>query len=234
MSTSQADGTAALYPFLYADATANLAGVLDEAERSTRAKAAEIVTLREQVIRQDACKLADCATAMATRFAAGGRLYTFGNGGSSTDASEVATTFLHPPGGGTVRGARALPALSLTSDIAVVTALSNDVGFDVVFSRQIGAFGRPGDIAFGLSTSGGSQNVIRAFGEAARRGMLCVGLAGYDGGAMAELATIDYLFVIPSPSVHRVQEAQTTVYHLLWELTQRALAEMKHHPGAAG
>src|SRR6185437_13303145 len=119
--------------------------------------------------------------------------------------------------------ARPLPAFALTNDIAVITALSNDVGFDVVFSRQLGAFGRSGDIAVGLTTSGNSPNLLRAFGEAARRGMLTVGIAGYDGGRMAELDCLDYLFVVPSPSVHRIQEAQTTLYHALWELTVDAL-----------
>ena len=107
--------------------------------------------------------------------------------------------------------------------MAVVTALANDVGFDVVFARQLAAFGRPGDIAVGLSTSGNSDNLVRAFEEASRRGLLTIGLAGYEGGKMAELDTIDYLFVVPSSSVHRIQEAQTTVYHVLWELTQVAL-----------
>jgi D-sedoheptulose 7-phosphate isomerase len=213
-------GMQALYPFLYADAEADLDAVLGEVRRSTAAKAAEIVALRRSVLENEADRLAACAVAMAERFAAGGRLYTFGNGGSSTDAAEVATTFLHPPRG------RAVPALSLAADVAVVTALSNDIGFEVVFARQVAAFGRRTDIAFGLSTSGGSTNVIRAFEEANRRGMLTVGLAGYAGGRMAEIDALDYLFVIPSPSVHRIQEAQTTVYHVLWELTQKALAAM--------
>ena len=217
----------ALYPFLYVDARADLDAVLAEVSRSTAAKAAEIVALRRSVLEDEGDRLARCAAAMAGRFAAGGRLYTFGNGGSSTDAAEVATTFLHPPRG------RALPALSLAADIAVVTALSNDIGFEVVFARQLAAFGRRGDIALGLSTSGGSANVIRAFEEANRRGMLTVGLAGYAGGAMAELDAIDHLFVIPSPSVHRIQEAQTTVYHVLWELTQRALAAMDQRSATA-
>jgi D-sedoheptulose 7-phosphate isomerase len=217
MTDAQSRGLQTLYPFLYADDGRDLAAVLAEVRRSTAEKADEIVALRRAVAQRDGARLAACATAMAARFAAGGRLYAFGNGGSSTDAQEVATTFLHPPVG------RALPALSLTADIAVVTALSNDVGFDVVFARQIAAFGRSSDIAFGLSTSGGSTNVVRAFAEAGRIGMLCVGLAGDAGGKMAELDTIDYLFVIPSPSVHRVQEAQTTVYHVLRELTQAAL-----------
>lgn len=105
----------------------------------------------------------------------------------------------------------------------MVTALSNDIGFEVVFSRQLAASGRSGDIAFGLSTSGNSRNLIAGFQEADRRGMITVGLAGYDGGQMAELGTIDHLFVVPSSSVHRIQEAQTTVYHALWELAQDAL-----------
>jgi D-sedoheptulose 7-phosphate isomerase len=211
-------GIQALYPFLYADARVDLDAVLAEVGRSTAAKAAEIVALRRSVLANEADRLTACAADMAGRFAAGGRLYTFGNGGSSTDAAEVATTFLHPPRG------PALPALSLAADVAVVTALSNDIGFEVVFARQLAALGRRVDTALGLSTSGGSTNVIRAFEEANRRGMLTVGLAGYDGGRMAELDALDYLFVIPSPSVHRIQEAQTTVYHVLWELTQTALA----------
>ena len=116
-----------------------------------------------------------------------------------------------------------LPAFSLASDTSVLTALANDVGVEVVFARQLGAFGTKNDIAVGLSTSGNSANLVRAFDEAARRGMLTVGLAGYDGGKMAELDSIDYLFVAPSSSVHRIQEAQTTTYHVLWELTATAV-----------
>jgi D-sedoheptulose 7-phosphate isomerase len=93
----------------------------------------------------------------------------------------------------------------------------------VVFARQIGAFGRSCDIAVGLSTSGNSANLLRAFDQARKIGMLTVGLAGYNGGKMADLDSVDHLFVVSSASVHRVQEAQTTVYHVLWELTVDAL-----------
>jgi D-sedoheptulose 7-phosphate isomerase len=209
-------GVESLYPFLYSGGS-DLDDVLDQVRKSTVEKTAEIIELRRLTVLRDAARMADCAQAMARSFAGGGRLFAFGNGGSSTDAQAVATTFLHPPSG------RPLPALSLTDDIAVVTALANDVGFDVVFARQLAAFGRPGDIAVGLSTSGNSDNLVRAFEEASRRGLLTVGLAGYQGGKMAELDTIDHLFVVPSSSVHRIQEAQTTVYHVLWELTQAAL-----------
>ena len=156
---------------------------------------------------------------MAARFAAGGRLLAFGNGGSATDAQQLATLFLDPG-----PGERALPAFCLANDVAVVTALCNDVGVEVVFARQIAAFGQSRDIAIGLSTSGNSENLLRALDEAARRGLLTVGIAGYDGGKMAELDSLDYLFVAPSSSVHRIQEAQTTVYHTLWELTVASLA----------
>ncbi|MGH8867397.1 MAG: D-sedoheptulose-7-phosphate isomerase [Actinomycetes bacterium] len=206
-------GVESLYPFLYAG-EGDVDRVLAEVRRSTEEKAAEIVALRETVVASEWPRLSACARDMAARFRDGGRLYVFGNGGSSTDAAAVAMSFLAPES-----GEPGVPALPLTTDVAVLTALSNDVGFDVVFSRPIAASGRPVDIAMGLSTSGGSGNVLRGFDEATRLGLLTVGFAGYDGGRMAEADTIDYLFVVPSASVHRIQEAQTTLYHLLAELT---------------
>jgi len=207
-----------LYPFLYSGTT-DLDAVLEQVRQSTVAKAAEITELRRVIAARDGARLSACAADAAARFAAGGRLLAFGNGGSATDAQQLAALFLNP--GGT---ARPLPALGLASDISVVTALCNDIGVDVVFARQVAALGRRDDIAVGLSTSGNSDNLLRAFDEASRRGLLTVGLAGYEGGKMAELDSIDYLFVAPSSSVHRIQEAQTTVYHVLWELIQRSLA----------
>jgi D-sedoheptulose 7-phosphate isomerase len=206
-----------LYPFLYAS-TSDLPAVLEEVRRSTVAKAAEIMELRRLISERDGARLAACAEQAAGRFAAGGRLFAFGNGGSATDAQQVATLYLYPGGDATP-----VAAYNLASDTAILTALSNDVGVDVVFSRQIAAFGRPGDIAVGLSTSGNSANLLRAFDEASRRGLLTIGFSGYEGGKMAELDSIDYLFVAPSSSVHRIQEAQTTVYNILWELTVAAL-----------
>ena len=215
------DAMEALYPFLYSGKS-DLATVLDQVRASTVAKAAEIIELRRTISDQDAGRLAACATAMAERFAAGGQLFAFGNGGSATDAQQLATLFLHPP-----PGVGPMPAFALANDTAVVTALCNDIGVEVVFARQLAAFAGARDIAVGLSTSGNSENLVRAFGEASRRGMLTIGLAGYQGGKMAELDSIDYLFVAPSSSVHRIQEAQTTVYHVLWELTARALGRME-------
>jgi D-sedoheptulose 7-phosphate isomerase len=211
------DPMESLYPFLYAS-SGDLTSVLDQVRTSTVAKAQEVIDLRETVAARDGDRLAQCAADCAARFAAGGRLLAFGNGGSATDAQAITTLFLSPGD-----AAPPLPALSLASDPAVLTALCNDIGVEVVFARQVAAFGRRGDIAIGLSTSGNSENLLRAFDEASRRGLLTIGIAGYGGGKMAELASIDYLFVAPSSSVHRIQEAQTTIYHVLWELTVAAL-----------
>ncbi len=213
-----------LYPFLYHQPAGpnGLDEVLAQVAASSRAKVDEIQQLRRKVADAEAERLAECAVAMADRFAAGGRLMTFGNGGSSTDARAVATLYLSPD-----LSFRALPAIALPEDVATLTALANDVSFEVVYARQLAAGGRPRDIAFGLSTSGGSANVLSGFAEARRRGMLTVGLAGYAGGPMAEAAArgeIEFLFVMPSDSVHRIQEAQTSTYNVLWELVQVSLA----------
>jgi D-sedoheptulose 7-phosphate isomerase len=213
----------ALYPFLYADKT-DLSAVLEQVRASTVAKAGEIGELRRVIGDRDGARLERCAGEAAARFAAGGRLFAFGNGGSATDAQQLATLFLNPG-----PGARPLPAFGLANDTSVVTALCNDIGVEVVFARQIAAFGGRDDIAVGLSTSGNSANLLRAFDEASRRGMLTIGLAGYDGGKMAELDSIDYLFVAPSASVHRIQEAQTTIYQVLWELTVEEISHVPRH-----
>jgi D-sedoheptulose 7-phosphate isomerase len=213
----------ALYPFLYADTT-DLSAVLEQVRASTVAKVGEILELRRAIGDREGARLERCAHEAAARFAAGGRLFAFGNGGSATDAQQLATLFLNPGG-----SARPLPAFGLANDTSVVTALCNDIGVEVVFARQIAAFGGRDDIAVGLSTSGNSANLLRAFDEASRRGMLTIGLAGYDGGKMAELDSIDYLFVAPSASVHRIQEAQTTIYQVLWELTVEEISHVPRH-----
>jgi len=211
----------ALYPFLYEGAV-DAGKVIAEARQSTVAKTREIIDLRAEVCDKNGERLIACAKAMAAKFAAGGRLLTFGNGGSATDAQEVAALFSYPQASET-----SLPAIGLASDVSVLTALANDVGVDVVFARQIAAFGRRTDIAFGLSTSGNSENLLRAFDTARQIGLLTVGVSGYNGGKMAEVGRLDYLFVAPSTSIHRIQEAQTTIYHVLWELVVTELEESR-------
>ncbi|MGH9613780.1 MAG: D-sedoheptulose-7-phosphate isomerase [Bryobacteraceae bacterium] len=213
---SGAGGLEELYPFLYAK-EGDIEKVVGEVRASTAHKAGEIVSLRETAIAALSDQMLDCGEAMARVFTAGGRLFSFGNGGSATDAHAVTHCFLSPTRG------LPLPAISLAADSAVITALGNDIGFEMVFARQLSALGSSGDIALGLSTSGNSRNSLNAFEAANRRGMMTIGMAGYDGGQMAEAGTIDFLFVVPSPSVHRIQEVQTTIYHMLWELTQAFL-----------
>jgi D-sedoheptulose 7-phosphate isomerase len=196
------------------------AGVLEELSAAPRDKSAESNRLREQVLAEHEEDIVACAAEMAARFAAGGRLLCCGNGGSATAAADMVVEFLLPPA-----GRRPVPALSLTNDVAVVTAVANDVTFDDVFLRQVIALGRPGDVVVGVSTSGNSENVLRGMREARRRGMFTVGLAGYDGGLMAHDAALHHCFVVRSSSVHRIQEVQTTLYHVLWELVQRFMEE---------
>jgi D-sedoheptulose 7-phosphate isomerase len=207
-----------LYPFLegeHPDVPALLADLADSAS----AKAADSMALAIATLEREGEHIAALAQEMAERLGAGGRLFTFGNGGSSTDAASLAALFAAPPWG------RALPARCLVEDTAVLTALGNDVGFDLVFSRQLIAHAREGDIAIGLSTSGNSRNVMVACSEARRRGLLTVGLAGYDGGEMAASPDIDHCLVVSSDSVHRVQEAQAAVSFSLWSAVQDHLAD---------
>ncbi len=209
--------TAFLYPFIDADER-DATALLDDLARSAEAKAADSNRLRATTLATQAELIARAAASMADRFDAGGRLYAFGNGGSATDAAAVAALFVRPP------RHRPLPALSLAADEAVVTALGNDVGFELVFSRQLIAHLRDGDIVIGLSTSGSSDNVLRAFAEAHRRGVLTIGLAGFDGGQMAASPDVDHCIVVRADSVHRIQEAQSAVVVALWESVHRELA----------
>jgi D-sedoheptulose 7-phosphate isomerase len=209
-------GLEQLYPFLYAKAD-DVEMVLAEVATSTAHKAREIVSIRESTITALSDGMLGCGETMAYAFAAGARLFSFGNGGSATDAHAVTHLFLNPV------SELPLPAISLAADIAVITALGNDIGFEMVFARQLSALGRRGDIALGLSTSGNSRNLLNAFEAARRRGMMTIGIAGYNGGKMAEAGTVDFLFIVPSLSVHRIQEVQTTIYHMLWEVTQAFL-----------
>lgn len=201
------------YPFLFQGGTASVEDVLRQVRHSTLEKCAEIVALRRTTLARYGDLIVAAATAMARAFAGGATLFAFGNGGSTTDAQDLVADLSDPPFAGWVP----LPAIALTNDIAVVTAVGNDVGFDNIFARQIIAFGRPGDIAFGVSTSGNSTNVLVALEQARKQGLLTVGLAGYDGGKMARSTAVDFCVVALSDHIPRVQEAQATVYHALLE-----------------
>ncbi|HKE76195.1 MAG TPA: SIS domain-containing protein [Acidimicrobiales bacterium] len=208
--------TGFLYPFIEAEER-DAPALLADLAASARGKIADSEALRATTVQRSGATLRAAGEAMAHRFRHGGRLFTFGNGGSATDAEGTAELFRAPPAG------RTLPALSLVDDLAVLTALANDVGYELVFSRQLIAHGRAGDIAIGFSTSGNSPNLVRAFEEADRRGLLTVGFAGYDGGAMARCDAVHHCLVARSDSVHRVQETQDALVLALWSVVHESL-----------
>jgi D-sedoheptulose 7-phosphate isomerase len=198
-----------LYPFIDAEED-DPRSLLADLAASARAKAAESLALRRSTLEANAGLVEEAATEMARRFGAGGRLFTFGNGGSCTDSTTLARLFARPPMG------TPLPAWPLTADQAIVTALGNDVGFELVFARQLIARAKAGDIAIAMSTSGNSPNLLTALAEARRRDLYTVGFAGYDGGAFADDPNVDACFVVRSQSVHRIQESQALLGYQLW------------------
>jgi D-sedoheptulose 7-phosphate isomerase len=152
--------------------------------------------------------------AMAVRFHRGGKLVVFGNGGPSTDAQHVAVEFVHP----VIVGKRALPAISLTSDVATLTGVANRVGLAETFAHQIRFLAEPADIALGLSTDGNCANVLRGLEQAREVGMLTVALVGGDGGAIAGSGAADHVLIARSTDPRVVKEVHVTMYHVLWEL----------------
>lgn len=182
-------------------------------------KARESTELALRFFDDNAGELERCVRSLAGRLQGGGRLFVMGNGGSACDAQHVAVEFSHP----IVEKRRPLPAQALSADSAVLTAIGNDTDFSRVFVEQIELCARPGDVALGLSTSGASANVNRALKRSRQLGLLTVGFAGRDGGAMVDLC--DFCFVVPTWSVHRVQETHTMLLHLMWDQVHVALGE---------
>ena len=157
------------------------------------------------------------AAVMMAALAGGGRILSFGNGGSATDAQHLASELV----GRFVRDRRAWSAVALTADAAVVTSLANDYGYDAVFVRQVEAHGRAGDVAVGITTSGASANVTRALVRAREMGLATIALTGKDGGETGRVA--DVHLNVPSDSTARVQEVHRTIVHALCELIDKGL-----------
>jgi D-sedoheptulose 7-phosphate isomerase len=199
----EVEPTGFLYPFLESE-EADLAAVLADVQASTLQKGRDASALRAAI---DLGMIERCAGDVRERLEHGGRLITFGNGGSSTDAQDLAADAL----------CCGWPAIALTNDVATVTAVGNDVGFDKVFARQLIALARPEDVAVGISTSGSSPNIVAGLEEAERRQMLTCAITGYDGGRLGELEWLDHLFIVRGDYIPRLQEAHATIYHLLLE-----------------
>lgn len=180
-------------------------------------KSGESVEMKEKFFTQYAEQIEALSRDMAARFTQGKKLITMGNGGSLCDALHFAVEFTHP----IIEKRAAFPAITLMSDIATMTAIGNDSDFSRVFVDQLRLIGQPGDMALAVSTSGKSPNLIYALEEARKRQMLTIAWAGKDGGRFPDLA--DYCFIVPSFSIHRIQEVHATLVHVLWDLIHIAL-----------
>src|SRR5690242_932454 len=207
-----------LYPFLHGKAQdpRQLEAAL---LHSVAEKAADTRDTNARFFAEQAETLVAAAWALAGVYRSGGRLFAMGNGGSSCDAAHVAVEFQHP----VTAGRPALPAIDLGADRAMLTAVANDVGFGHVYLRQLTALARRGDGLVGLSTSGNSDNLVRAFEKARQTGLRTIALCGGGGGTLAGLG-LDHCLVVETDSIHRVQECHVAIYHILWDLVHTILA----------
>jgi D-sedoheptulose 7-phosphate isomerase len=206
-----------LYPFLGKQKQAT-DSLLPEVARSILMKAADDSRLRLKVASESAGEIWKASVAIASGIARGGKLILFGNGGSATDANDWAIDCVLPP-----PEFHPVPAVSLSLESANITAVANDVGSDLIFLRQLIAQARPEDIAIGISTSGGSRNIVMALEEARKRKLLTVALLGYDGGEICRRSLADHALVVPCDYIPRIQEVQASIYH-----TIRANLELIH------
>ena len=221
MSDKVQDFSQVFYPFLHEhrelprDFIKGLRfSLLEKARESAQVKTAFFEENQDLILK--------ASLILARAFHHGRKLLVCGNGGSATDAQHVAVEFMHP----ITVGRRALPAICLTNDMAMVTAVANDVGFDAVFVRQIIALGQEGDVLLAISTSGNSANLLRGFETARRLKLVTVAFSGSDGGAMARSSSeglVDFCFTVPTSSVHRIQETHVALYHVLWDLVHEFL-----------
>lgn len=182
-------------------------------------KCRESMDQKEKFFEENADKIVQVAKEMAEAFNSGHKLLVMGNGGSACDALHVAVEFLHP----IIEKRRPLPAIALNTDVATMTAIGNDKDFSMIFHDQIKLIGKEGDMALGISTSGKSPNILRGLRLAKEMGMMTIGFAGKDGGHMPEVS--DYCFVVPSYSIHRIQETQETLLHILWDMVHVVMGE---------
>jgi D-sedoheptulose 7-phosphate isomerase len=203
-----------LYPFLGQEK--QLTGdLLSEVAASIRLKVQDDSALRAQLAQEQSGQIGNAALAIHQRLLKGGKLIIFGNGGSATDANDWAIDCVCPPS-----GYRPIPAVSLSLEPANISAIANDVGTDLIFLRQLVAHARPEDVAIGISTSGGSRNIIMALEEARKRKMLTVALLGYDGGEIMRRELADFPIVVQCDYIPRIQEVQASVYHIIREMLE--------------
>src|SRR5215216_5805873 len=204
MAKTVDDFSRAFYPFLHED-DGRPQELMEELRFSLMEKARESVEVKGRFFEENKDVILRASLGMAKAFHKGRKMLVCGNGGSSADAQHIAVEFMHP----VTVGRKALPAICLSNDMAMITAVANDVGFADVFTRQIIALGVGGDIMLGISTSGNSENLIHAFETARRMGLLTIGYAGDDGGRMTQMhekGLLEFCLTVPTSSIHRIQE----------------------------
>jgi D-sedoheptulose 7-phosphate isomerase len=182
-------------------------------------KCRESTEMKEKFFNANSVVLREVCIKLANALAGGHQLFVMGNGGSSCDALHLAVEFVHP----IVEKRRAFPARALACDTALLTAIGNDADFSQTYAEQLRIFGKAGDVALGISTSGNSSNVNYGLQAARQMGMLTVGFAGKDGGRTKDIA--EYCLTVPSFSIHRIQEVHTTLLHVLWDMVHVLLGE---------
>ena len=177
----------------------------------------ESAEVKTRFLKENLPKFLEVIKIVSHALEAGNKLFFFGNGGSAADAQHLAAEFVNryiidrPP----------LPAIALTTDTSILTSVSNDIAFHEIFSKQLRALGKPGDVAIGLTTSGNSSNVIKAFEVAKEMGIKTVALTGNDGGLLAKIADIS--LIVASTSTPRIQEAHILIGHILCEMVEHQL-----------
>jgi len=203
-----------LYPFLGQEKQ-KTASVIEQVAESIRMKVDDDAKLRAQVALEESDQIGEAVVAIHERVTRGGKLILFGNGGSATDANDWAIDCVLPP-----VGYQPIPAVSLALEPANITAVANDIGTEAIFLRQLIAQARPEDVAIGISTSGGSRNIIMALEEARKRNLLTVGLLGYDGGEIKRRGLVEFPIVVRCDYIPRIQEVQATLYHTIREMLE--------------
>ena len=198
-----------LYPML-GSGEQRLAEVVEEVQGSMLQKMEEVNGMRAAVAETEADAISEIVAAISERLEWGGKIVAFGNGGSATDANDLVADLVDPPA-----GMEPVPAVSLSAEPANITAIANDIGGEAIFARQLIAHARSEDVAVGISTSGGSANILAALAEARKRGLLTVGIVGYDGGRILGERLADHAVVVRSDYIPRIQEVQASVYHVL-------------------
>ncbi len=189
--------------------------LLHEVASSICMKVSDDARLRERAAGEESAAITRAAAAIRAGVRAGGKIIVFGNGGSATDANDFALDCLLPP-----PGFPPVPAISLSAEPAILTALANDIGPDVLFLRQLIAHAQPSDVAIAISTSGGSRNLVAALEEARKRNLVTVALLGSGGGEILRRGLADHPIVVRSDYIPRIQEVQASIYHVIRELLE--------------